>query len=213
MGTIVSLFVTIALSFVYQRIIKLTESEITNCMQLMYELLRNYYIQGDIRVMRKYIIQGKRMTLRHASAIEIREEEVIQDLETAWLQVEILLKYKESVPDRTKITAEFGATGVHVSYMPAQSLRYRFMSFFFFLHFSPSPLSCKQSEYIYKYRNNIEGTRTVYLEVLKLRKRIPLSLSIDLLVAILRLQLNWVRGGGVSAFLYLCTIDNSKIYI
>lgn len=38
-----------------------------------------------------------------------------EDLEKARLQVEILLKYKESVPDRTKITVEFGAIGVHVS--------------------------------------------------------------------------------------------------
>lgn len=35
------------------------------------------------------------------------------------VQVKILLKYKESVPDRTKISVEFGTTGVHISYMPA----------------------------------------------------------------------------------------------
>lgn len=74
MGTIVSLFVTIALSFA-SGIVKLTGSRKTNYQQLIYELLRNYYIQGNIRVI--YIIQGKRMTLRHACAIEIREEEVI----------------------------------------------------------------------------------------------------------------------------------------
>ena len=33
----------------------------------------------------------------------------------------ILLKYKESVPDRTKITVGFGTTGVHISYMPVLS--------------------------------------------------------------------------------------------
>lgn len=38
---------------------------------------------------------------------------------TSKVQVKILLKYKESVPDRTKITVEFGTTGVHISYMPA----------------------------------------------------------------------------------------------
>lgn len=34
-------------------------------------------------------------------------------------EVKILFKYKESVPDRTKITVGFGTTGVHISYMPA----------------------------------------------------------------------------------------------
>lgn len=38
-----------------------------------------------------------------------------------FLWVKILLKYKESVPDRTKITVEFGSTGVHISYIPASS--------------------------------------------------------------------------------------------
>lgn len=37
------------------------------------------------------------------------------------IQVMILLKYKESVPDRTKITVGFGTTGVHISSMPVLS--------------------------------------------------------------------------------------------
>lgn len=61
----------------------------------------------------------------------------------------ILLKYKESVPDRTKITVGFGTTGVHISYMPVLS----------FLRDYAIGRSI-----VYKYRNNIEGTRTVYLE-------------------------------------------------
>lgn len=41
-------------------------------------------------------------------------------LSSLYLRVKILLKYKESVPDRTKITAEFGTTtGVHILYIPA----------------------------------------------------------------------------------------------
>lgn len=39
-------------------------------------------------------------------------------IKNAGIQVMILLKYKESVPDRTKITVGFGTTGVHISYMP-----------------------------------------------------------------------------------------------
>lgn len=42
-----------------------------------------------------------------------------QVLHAGKVQVKVLLKYKESVPDRTKITVEFGTTGVHISYMPA----------------------------------------------------------------------------------------------
>lgn len=74
MEIIVSLLM-IALSFVCSRIEK------TSYMQLLYELcICNHYIYKAIyiRVMRNcYIKQGKRMTLRHASAIEICEEEMI----------------------------------------------------------------------------------------------------------------------------------------
>lgn len=42
-------------------------------------------------------------------------------IKKADIQVMILLKYKESVPDRTKITVGFGTTGVHISYMPVLS--------------------------------------------------------------------------------------------
>lgn len=105
----------------------------------------------------------------------------------AKIQIKILLKYKESVPDRTKINYRLNlvlpgfASYVYACVIAGLSFHIFFFlspcvsvyvyvymlvstSFFFF------PLIVISLNIFYKYRNNVEGTRTVYLKVSKAKK-------------------------------------------